>query len=233
MIDPTLAATAVSAGLSLLDSATSPARPERQTGDVVNQADFLRLLVAQLANQDPLNPLDSANFSAQLAQFSSLEQLMQINQRLAGAVGGGDALAGFDLLSLLGKEVRGVGSTLTVREGVASTLDFTLETAGAVEARILDDAGREVARIDLGSLPAGAHRFDLAALADAPSLADGTYTVVLGRADGPGQSTPIATFVAGRVTGVDLGANPPILVLDGLRLALTDVREIHLAPAGP
>ena len=77
-----------------------------EASGTIDREDFLALLVAQLQNQDPLNPLESAECSSQLAQFSSLEQLMQINdgiEALNGAsTGGGD----LDALGLLGHRVR-------------------------------------------------------------------------------------------------------------------------------
>ena len=82
---PLAASAAISAAGSvagLLASSVADDPKAAKAGDSVNQAEFMKLLVAQLQNQDPLNPLDSANFSAQLAQFSSLEQLTQINQNL-------------------------------------------------------------------------------------------------------------------------------------------------------
>ncbi len=82
------ALSAVSSLTSLLGAAASSDATPKATGkdgNTVTQADFMQLLVAQLQNQDPLNPLDSANFSAQLAQFSSLQQLTEINQTLKNA----------------------------------------------------------------------------------------------------------------------------------------------------
>src|SRR6185436_5267244 len=87
---PLAASAAISAAgsvASLLASSAADDPKPAKAGDSVNQADFIQLLVAQLQNQDPLNPLDSANFSAQLAQFSSLQQLTEINQHLKDAPG--------------------------------------------------------------------------------------------------------------------------------------------------
>src|SRR5204863_5126394 len=82
--------------------------------DVVNQAEFMKLLVAQLQNQDPLNPLDSANFSAQLAQFSSLEQLTQINQHLADQATGPTGATAFEAVGFLGRDVEAADDAMTV-----------------------------------------------------------------------------------------------------------------------
>jgi flagellar basal-body rod modification protein FlgD len=236
VIDPTLAASAAASALNLLGAATDAAgKPAATTpNDLVKQADFLQLLVAQLQNQDPLNPLDSANFSAQLAQFSSLQQLVEINQRLAAEAGGGaSGPQRFDALSLLGKEVRGAGATIAVEGGTASTLEYTLDRAAVVQATILDAGGRQVASLVLGAAGTGAQRFDLSNIPDAPRLADGTYTVRLAAANGAGEIDAIDTIMNGRVTGIDLAGDAPVLLLGDRRLALADVTQIREPAAEP
>lgn len=232
MIDPSLAASAALSAVNLLSSAadattSSQAPTAPKANDVVDQADFMKLLVAQLQNQDPLNPLDSANFSAQLAQFSSLEQLTQINQRLADQANGTTGANAFDAVGFLGRDVRAASDAVTVTSGVATGLDYNLGSAATVEAKILDDTGREMASVVLGSQAAGAHHLDLATLANAPHLADGTYHVKLSTPGSDGTSTAITTTVTGRVTGVDLSVSPPVLLVDGRPVALADVRDIH------
>jgi flagellar basal-body rod modification protein FlgD len=226
---PVAAQAAISAAGSLASlvgaTGTDTTPQPAKAGDTVTQADFMQLLIAQLQNQDPLNPLDSANFSAQLAQFSSLQQLTEINQHLKDTAGTSGAATGFDAVGFLGKEVRGASDTATVNAGSASTLDYTLAAAGTVQAKVVDAAGRTVATIALGEQTAGAHTFDLAAAAGAP-LADGTYRVELAVADAGGTTTRVATLGGGVVTGVDLSGESPILLVGDQRIALTDVREV-------
>src|SRR6266436_4429280 len=199
-------------------------------GNTVTQADFMQLLVAQLQNQDPLNPLDSANFSAQLAQFSSLQQLTEINQTLKNADTGGSSVGKLDAVGFLGKEVRGASNTVDVKSGAASTLDYTLASSGTVEAKILDASGGTVADLILGAQNAGPHTLDVAKIADLPKLADGTYGVQLFLGDGNGKATPIETTGGGVVTGVDLSGASPILLVGDRRIAVTDVREVRVQP---
>jgi flagellar basal-body rod modification protein FlgD len=226
MIAPALAASAVAAAASFLMPDRPPAAAPKPN-DLVNQAEFMKLLIAQLQNQDPLNPLDSANFSAQLAQFSSLEQLTQINQRLAAQTNGAGGTGRFDAVSFLGKDVSGVSDVMTVTNGVASPLDYELGIAGVVQAKIYDAGGREVASLTLGAQGPGAHHFDLASVPAAPVLANGSYRVQLSVVDPSGTATPIETRVGGRVTGVDLASDPPVLLIGERRLGLGDVREVR------
>jgi len=233
---PIAASAALSAASSLTSllggAASSDATPKAtgKDGNTVTQADFMQLLVAQLQNQDPLNPLDSANFSAQLAQFSSLQQLTEINQTLKGANTGGSSVGKLDAVGFLGKEVRGASNTVDVKSGAASTLDYTLATSGTVEAKILDASGGTIADAILGAQNAGPHTLDVGTLAGVPKLADGTYTVQLYVGDGNGNATPVATMGGGVVTGVDLSGDAPVLLIGDRRIAVTDVREVRVQP---
>src|SRR5438552_3222724 len=227
------ALSAVSSLTSLLGAAASSDATPKATGkdgNTVTQADFMQLLVAQLQNQDPLNPLDSANFSAQLAQFSSLQQLTEINQTLKNANTGGSSVGKLDAVGFLGKEVRGASNTVDVKSGAASALDYTLATSGTVEAKILDASGGTIADAILGAQNAGPHTLDVGTLARVPKLADGTYTVQLYVADGNGNATPVATMGGGGVTGVDLSGDAPVLLIGDRRIAVTDVREVRVQP---
>lgn len=250
MIPPTLAASVATSALGLISSVASNATsnsgssnstngtsgsgniatgstkaPTDKQKDVVNQAEFMKLLVAQLANQDPLNPLDSANFSAQLAQFSSLEQLTQINAKLDAA--GEEKIGRFDAVGFIGREVTGPSLGIAVDDGAATTLDYTLDRGGAVNAKIISSEGELIANVPLGSQSAGKHVFDLSQVDGAPNLEDGEYAVVLTQADpSGGAADQIKTTVTGRVTGVDLTGDEPILLLGSRRLVLTDVTAI-------
>jgi len=227
------ALSAVSSLTSLLGAAASSDATPKATGkdgNTVTQADFMQLLVAQLQNQDPLNPLDSANFSAQLAQFSSLQQLTEINQTLKNANTGGSSVGKLDAVGFLGKEVRGASNTVDVKSGAASTLDYTLATSGTVEAKILDASGGTIADAILGPQSAGPHTLDAGKLPGVPALADGTYTVQLYVGDGNGNATPVATMGGGVVTGVDLSGDAPVLLIGDRRIAVTDVREVRVQP---
>ncbi|TMA80425.1 MAG: hypothetical protein E6J72_08405 [Deltaproteobacteria bacterium] len=227
------ALSAVSSLTSLLGAAASSDATPKATGkdgNTVTQADFMQLLVAQLQNQDPLNPLDSANFSAQLAQFSSLQQLTEINQTLKNANTGGSSVGKLDAVGFLGKEVRGASNTVDVKSGAASALDYTLATSGTVEAKILDASGGTIADGILGAQNAGPHTLEVGTLAGVPKLADGTYTVQLYVGDGNGNATPVATMGGGVVTGVDLSGDAPVLLIGDRRIAVTDVREVRVQP---
>jgi flagellar basal-body rod modification protein FlgD len=223
VIPPSLAVGAIGAATSLLTQGSSSTPTKKN--DSLDQADFMKLLMAQLQNQDPMNPMDSANFSAQLAQFSSLEQLTQINQHLAQPDASGTNRV--EAVSLLGKQIAGSGSALTIQGGTASGLAYDLTATGTVTATITDASGHEVASLDLGAQSSGAHSLDLKSVPQAPSLPDGTYDVKLEVTDASGVKSQVAPRISGQVTGVDLSADPPVLLIGGARLPLTDVTSVN------
>lgn len=211
---------------SLTTAAAGTAASE--ASGTIDREDFLALLVAQLQNQDPLNPLESAEFSSQLAQFSSLEQLMQINdgiEALKGAsTGGGD----LDALGLLGHQVRAASGEVEVSDGAHSDLSFELGASGAVEVEI-STGGVSLGSFSLGERSAGTHSLALSDLDGLPPLSDGSYTVTVRSIGNGGLVETVPTFVLGQVTGVDLNDGNPALLLGGRRISLSDVREVRSA----
>jgi len=120
----------------LTSSTTSPA-PVQPGGPTLGKQEFLKLLITQLRNQDPLNPLDQNQFLAQTAQFTSLENLQNISSQLAEmkSLAQGQALT--QGASLLGKNATAMGRDVTLGIGGA-TLDVTVQTPGMFQLQILD-----------------------------------------------------------------------------------------------
>ena len=94
-------------------TSTTPASAQSPLG----KEDFLQLLVAQLSAQDPLNPMDSREFSAQLAQFSALEQMTNINTTLEDLVKAQQAMGNSSLISIIGKLVDIPGNSIEHTQG--------------------------------------------------------------------------------------------------------------------
>ena len=120
--------------------------------EALGRDDFLKLFLAQLNNQDPLNPMDGTEFSAQLAQFSSLEQLFNVNENLESMKTLQDNSSRFQALELIGKDIEAEGDTLSLVNGTPTTGSFTLEEAADCTVLINDADGYPVREIPLGSL---------------------------------------------------------------------------------
>ena len=168
---------------------------------------FLKLFVTQMRNQDPLNPDNSAQMAAQLAQFHGLEQMMNVNKNLEkmqteAAVGRAVGLIGF-----VGKDVHLDNGKLFVSKGKVAT-DAVMKLAGPanqVSLELRDGSGSVVATKALGPMNAGEHKVEWEGKGkDGKPLLDGAYTFSVMATDMRGQAVaaPITSTV--KITGVDL-----------------------------
>lgn len=221
------------AGIDGLLSSLAPAQTQTtptKKNDELDRTDFLNLLIAQLQNQDPLNPLESADFSAQLAQFSSLEQLMQINQKLAEEPDPTSATGALGALGFLGQEVAFASDELVVADGAVPTFDVVLDGVADVKVEI-SQAGQTVASLDAGRLGSGRSTIDVSGLAGAPDLEDGSYELRVVATDAGGTAKDVSALFRARVDGVDLAGAAPVLLVGDRRIDVADVREIR-SPSG-
>jgi flagellar basal-body rod modification protein FlgD len=195
----------------------------------LGKEDFLKLLVAQLSHQDPLNPADSSAFVAQLAQFSSLEQLMSVNGNLDALRGGQDALANAQLTSLIGKTIDVRGDTLHHLQVGGDALSFNLGgPAERVAVDIADGGGSLVRTLELGEHAAGLN----SVVWDGKDfngrlVTAGDYRIqVRARGEG-GQSVVADTQLRGTVTGLRFEAGAPLIEIGTLSVRAGDVQRVR------
>ncbi|AVF34769.1 flagellar hook assembly protein FlgD [Rahnella sikkimica] len=144
---------------------------------------FLTLLVAQLKNQDPTNPMDNSQLTSQLAQISTVSGIEKLNTTLGGISGQISSGTSVQASSLIGHGVMVSGSAILVgkdTDGTVSTtpFGFELETAASnVTASVSDSTGKVVKTISLGSQTAGVHSYTWDGTQDdGTAAADGSYT---------------------------------------------------------
>jgi len=191
-------------GLSTVASQSELTVTEIKKNDVLGKDDFLRLLVTQLQYQDPLNPADSAQFTAQLAQFSSLEQLGNINDNIGGLQLSQTALNNSQAVNFIGKTVTSSGNSIHLTDGVSDDLQFELGAdAKAVFMNIYDVAGNYVKTIESGALSAGEQTLKWGGADQAGNkVSDGAYTFEVAAVDADDNMVNTKTFTSGMVTGV-------------------------------
>jgi flagellar basal-body rod modification protein FlgD len=186
---------------------------------------FLTLLVAQLRNQDPLNPLDNAQVTTQLAQLSTVSGINKLNDsfgKLAASLGASQylqatALVGHDVI-LAG------GGTLAVASGKGSYGFGLAGAATQATVTITDTAGKAVRTISLGAQPAGVSTLVWDGKNDAGAqVADGTYSFSVSATAG-GQAVAVEPYTVGRVMGIVPGSDGTKLRLAGL--GLVDLAQI-------
>lgn len=209
-------------------TATATATGAVTAKNQLGKDEFLKLLTAQLANQDPLQPVDNQAFIAQLAQFSSLEQLQGVSSRLDSLLLATTSSTQLGTASLVGKSVSYQADGVTLTDGQPPpALQASLSVPAAVTAQVVDGSGRAVRTLVLGVRPAGSFDLGWDGRDDrGQALPAGHYTVrVAGRA-ADGSAANVQLRASGRVQGVNLGADGSTLLVGGDEVKLSDVLQI-------
>ena len=194
---------------------------------------FLRLLMHQLSNQNPLKPMDQSKMAADLAQFSQLEQMANMNKNLERVLADDLVKKQFFAASLLGKKIMAAGNTLKHPGGKASVLvNFTLPvTAVRGMVTIYNLERQVVAQLDLGGKSLGNQRMVWDGLGlDGQSVPRGDYRFQVKAWDGQGLPISVATQIEGVVDGINYDSFGQLLVRVGEReIALNDIQGFRLA----
>lgn len=230
-LDTTSTATTAAAASGNTAAAVAAASAQAAApGGALGKDQFLKMLIAQLQNQDPLNPMQGDQMATQLAQFSSLEQLQNINSTLTGQQTSQASLLGAiqanAAIGMIGHTVVAQGNQLQLGgSGGQSAVTVNLGSAGASGTlHIYDSTGREVGARSVGALDAGKQTIDLGSAAD--GLPAGTYTYALDVQSGAGTAVDVTTYSVGKVDGVSTGANGLVLTAGGLTIPYANVTQI-------
>ena len=225
--------TVSSSGSASLDNlvnsyqSTEPQKSEKE--DALGRDAFLTMLVAQLQNQDPLNPMEGSDFSAQLAQFSQLEQLMALNESMGSLSESYSSGSEKDVMAYMGKQVTGEVDTMNVNQGEVSGGFFNLSKAAAIMVEITDASGNKVKTLNLGTKDTGSHLISWDGTdSSGKAVGDGTYTYTVLANTGSGYAK-VPNQVTGTVGGVAYQNDKAYLVVQGILLdpdKLTSVTDI-------
>jgi flagellar basal-body rod modification protein FlgD len=179
----------------------------------LGQSDFLSLLVAQLKNQDPLNPSDPTEFTSQLAQYSQLEQLFNLNTSLATLTTAQSSSEKLSALSLIGQDVVVAGNNFTLKDSPVQIGYKTDGTATSLSVQVQDSTGKTVATLPTNGLSAGNHFLTWDGKdASGNMLTPGTYSIALTAKNSSGAAATVSPLVRTTVTGVDLTASEAQIV---------------------
>jgi flagellar basal-body rod modification protein FlgD len=195
---------------------------------VLDKDDFLNLLITQLQNQDPLNPTDSVEFTSQLAQFSSLEQLGNVNDNLQELKNFQASINNSQAVSLIGKAVTANGNSLQLTDDGPVECNFNLaDDAALVVANIYDSTGEFVKAFESQNMAAGQNSL----LWDGTDkngnrMPDGNYTFEIMAADINGKDVDASTFFTGIVEKVIFESNASFLISGNQKIALGDVVQV-------
>ncbi len=223
-----------STGNSSLDQITSSyqsnEKEKTQKEDVLGQDAFLKMLVAQLQNQDPLNPMEGSDFSAQLAQFSQLEQLISLNDTMESLSKSSGQDSEGDALGYIGKQVTGDVDIMNVEKGIVSGGFYNLAQPSDIMVTITDADGKTVKTLFEGQQNTGSHIISWDGTDNGgKAVTDGSYKYTVLANSGYGYAQ-VPSSVTGKVEGIAYNDGKPYLVVQGVLLdpkSLTSVVEVE------
>lgn len=173
----------------------------------LGQEEFMRLLVAQLNNQDPTKPMDNAEFLTQIAQFSTVDGIQNMETSLSNLGESMVSTRAIQASSLVGRDVISASNQAAFVPGeeIEGVVAMPV-SASAVQVQVSDSAGQLVKVLDIGNVGAGIHKFSWDGLLnDGASISAGNYQVTAsGLIDGAVEALP--AFASARVTSVSIGA---------------------------
>ena len=195
---------------------------------------FLKLLVAQMRNQDPLNPMDNAAVTTQMAQISTVEGIEKLNKNVSQYMDRGSGLSSLDGANLIGRQVLVKGDSLALgsaaADGSRAAAQGGFELSGDAPRAtidILDASGAVIASQQQASLSAGVHRFEWDGTSNSGAFAAaGNYRFRVTAGTGA-STTTVTTLAAKPVTAVLSGGDGPRLEIGGnSQLTVADIRAI-------
>jgi flagellar basal-body rod modification protein FlgD len=196
-----------------------------------NFQSFLTLLTTQLQNQNPLDPLDTNQFTQQLVEFAGVQQQLNTNDSLATLVSLQQATQSTEALSYVGKIATVSGSTATMTNSEA-VWGVSIPTASIMDVSIASSSGQTVFTGTYNVSAGNNQPFEWNGQgSDGTQYPDGNYTMTATAKDSAGNTVAISTTVGGEVSSVDLTKTPPLLTIGGQTYTMSQIQSI-IAPSG-
>lgn len=202
---------------------------EKQGRGDMGKDQFLTLLVAQLKYQDPLSPMENTEFVAQMAQFSSLEQLTNINAGLESLQLISASSSNTQALNLIGKEVEAAGNSVHISDGKASSISFSMpEPVSNASIHIMDSAGTVVRTLEVGALDSGTHEIRWNGKNTYGStLPNALYSYVVDATNGAGKNVNAETFTSGIVESISMDDGVLYLQIGDQSVLVSEITKIR------
>lgn len=213
------------------------------TGSLTGQTsmgkeDFLKLMLAQLQNQDPLNPMEGTEFASQLAEFTSLEQLINLNKAMDTSINAdyflSQSINNTLAATLIGKEVKLSGNSFQNNGAENTTLGYNLSTQASIcTIKIYNESGQLVKTIENASKNSGDNKliwdyYDN----NGNKVPEGKYTFKVEAKDSNNNLISYSDYVLGKIDGVKFTEMGTMLVVNGANYYLSDIMEIYNSSEG-
>ncbi len=217
---------------SVASNTNSPEKASQSTSSSqagATKEQFLRLLVAQLQHQDPLNPMDAMQFTAQLAQFSLVEQALETNQQLKTLNLYEASANNARAVNLIGREILAQGDKLRISESGVGQLSFRLLGESAqTQVYVYDSSGRLVRTLELGKRASGEHSIAWDGLdQQGRALGLGTYSFQVAAKDVKGKSVDVEQYLRGRAEAATFKEGVTSLLVNGVMVPLGSILEVR------
>ena len=212
-----------------LENVSSGVNPTSSSGsNILGKDDFLNLLVTQLRHQDPLSPMESAEFTSQLAQFSSLEQMNNVNTNLELLQLYQASINNSQAVDFIGKTIKAQGNSIGVADGIADQIHFDLaENAIDVIIHIYDSQRNIIKTIQPGDLNAGAQGVEWDVTDnDGNKVPDDTYTFEVIATDTDTNPVSATTLITASVRGVSFKDGTTYLLAGNQEIPIGSVFEV-------
>ncbi len=221
----------VASSISQIQSAATKAQQATAaTNDpsALGENDFLKLLTTQLQYQDPTQPMDNTAMVAQLAQFSALEQMTNVNTNLTQMITGQGTALETTSASMVGKTAVFNSDQVSLTQGKTATFTASLSSAAAnVAVTIQDGDGNSVRTIGEGACASGNNTFTWDGNDNnGNSMPTGTYTVQISATDINGNPVSLTQNGSAPITGVVFNNGTPQFIAGGSTLQLSDISQL-------
>ena len=215
--------------VSSVGSTTSSTTSTTTSGSTAASEDqFLKLLVTQLQNQNPLDPLDNAEFTSQLAQFSMLEELEGMSASLEENLVYSQSLNNTMLLGLVGQHAVIEGDEVTIEDGEISQTQIQCASAGTATVEVCDATGNVVATYST-EVDAGWNDLPWDGLLEGGDTAeDGAYTVSVSVVDRAGTEVESITYMEGIVDSIRFENNLALLSIGGVDYYASEIAKVGI-----
>ncbi len=201
-------------------------------GQEMGKDAFLELMIAQMKNQDPLDPMDGTEYAAQLAQFSSLEQLTNLNDSMEKSIDAdyylSQSINNTLTATLIGNDVKLSSPTLHNIGQETTEFGYKIDSdAMTVKVEIYNEGGALVRTIKDENVSSGDHKLSWDFFDDnGNKVAEGDYRFKITAIDGQEDDLVVSTYGVGTIDGVKFGESGTTLIVGGVEYSLADVLEI-------
>jgi flagellar basal-body rod modification protein FlgD len=191
-------------------STSSSSTNSAVTGNALQQLSsnfnsFLDMLMTQLQNQDPTNPMDSSQFTTELVQFSGVQQQVQTNTNLSQLIALQQGTDMMNSSSMVGQQVQATSSQIALQNGKGE-ISFTTSAAEPITIQITNSTGQAIRTVQATSA-AGANSWTWDGTSDSGATEpDGAYNIAVTTSNAAGSSTTVPFSVIGTATGVGKGS---------------------------